>query len=184
MSRWQAASGRWQVAGGTLLLLLLIVQPLRAHGGGILQVGSQAAGPYSVSVWTSPARLEAGELVHVTVGVADADEAPVLDAAVLVEVASPTTDEVWSAAATTEQATNKLFYEADMRLPEVDGRYNMTIRVDGPPGSGDLTFAIEVLPVSQTNWLMIGFIGLGLILSAAMFRLWEKQPVSTPVRRR
>ena len=162
-----------------VMLLLCLVQPVSAHGGGILQIGSEPAGPFSVSVWTSPTRLEAGELAHVTGGGADGNGEPVLDAAVLVEIVSLETGEVWFTEATTEQATNKLFYEGDLRLPEVDGRYNMTIQIENDQGRGDVTFAIELLPAGETNWLMIAFIGLGLILSMTMFRLWEKQTTSS-----
>ena len=165
------------------LLLLLMVQSVWSHGGGLLQVASEPTGPYLVSVWTSPTRLEADNPVHVTVGVAGKDEAPILDAAVMVEITFVETGERWSAAATTEQSTNKLFYEADMRL-RGNGRYNMTIQIEGPQGIGATTFALEVLPQSQTNWLMLGFIGLGIMLSMLMFRLWEKQPTSAPTRKR
>ena len=166
-----------------VLLLLLVAQPVGAHGGGILQIASQPAGPYIVSVWTSPARLEAGEIAHITVGVAGEDEAPILDAAVLVELASLETEAVWSAAATTEQATNKLFYEADMQLPE-NGRYTITIHVTGSQGQGDARFAVEILPKRQNNWISVSFIGLGLILSLLMFRFWGKQPTNTPLRKK
>ena len=179
MSKWV----RWQVASGLLALLFLMAQPLWAHGGGILQIASQPAGPYKVSVWTSPTRLEAGELAHITVGVAGEDEEPVLDAAVLIEISSPETDELWSTEATTAQSTNKLFYEGDLRLGE-DGRYDITIQIERKQGQGTVRFAIDVLPKSETNWLMVGFIGLGLVLSILMFRFWEKQPTTTPSRQR
>ena len=182
MSKWQVAGSKWQVISA-MVLSLLITQPVWAHGGGVLQVASEPTGPYLVSVWTSPTRLEADNPIHVTVGVAGQDEAPILDADVLVEIGLPETGERWSAVATTEQSTNKLFYEADMRLRE-DGRYNMTIQIEGSQGTGSVTFAMEVLPPSQTNWFMLAFIGLGLVLSMSMFRFWEKQSVSTPTRKR
>lgn len=166
------------------LWLLLLATPVAAHGGGILQVASEPTGPYAVSVWTSPARLEAGELAHITVGIAGPDEAPVLGATVLVELISLATGEViTSAAATTAQATNKLFYEADMRLPG-DGRYMMTFHIEGAEGSGELSFAIEVLPERETNWVLLALIGVGLVLSMVMFRLWEKQTSGLSPRKR
>ena len=181
-SRWQVAGGKGQVVY-CLLLCLLFVQTLWAHGGGILQIGSQPAGPFNVSVWTSPTRLEAEETVHITVGVADEAEAPVLDAAVIVELTSLETGEIWTAQATTEQATNKLFYEADMRLG-ANGRYTMTIQIKNEQGTGETSFALEILPKNKNNWLLWGFIALGLILSMAMFQLWEKQPITIPSRQK
>lgn len=174
---------RFYQAFTILLWLLLLARPLWAHGGGLLQIATEPAGPFLISVWTSPSRLEAENVAHVTVGVAGEDEAPVLDAAVFVELASVATGEVWTAVATTAQATNKLFYEADMRLPE-DGRYTMTIQVENAQGSGAVSFAIEILPEGQTNWYLFAFIGLGLLLSMGMFRLWEKQTAVPPSRKR
>ena len=176
--------GKWQKASNIIILVLLfIAQTAWAHGGGILQISSQPAGPYRVSVWTSPAQLETGELAHVTIGLADTDEAPVLDATIIVELISLETGQVWTAPATTEQATNKLFYEADMTLPE-DGRYTLSIQIDGEQGSGIISFTMTILPPEQTNWLIISLISLGIILPLVMFRLWNKQSASPPVRQR
>jgi hypothetical protein len=165
-----------------MLMLLWPTQALLAHGGGLLQVSAEPAGPYKVSVWTSPARLEANNSGHITVSVADEADAPVLDAAVLVQLQSLETDEIMSVPATTAQSTNKLFYEADMILPEV-GRYSMTIQVNGTEGSGEITFPVEVQPAGNTSWFLVGFIVLGLAISMFLFRMWEKQPAE-PVPRR
>jgi len=169
-----------------ILLLLVLCWParlLRAHGGGLLQVAAEPAGPYKVSAWTSPTRLEAGRPGHVTVSVAGEADAPVLDAEVLVQIESGEGDEIMSVPATTAQSANKLFYEADMILPEI-GRYWMTIRINGWQGSGEVTFPIEVRPVASTNWFLLGFIVLGLVISLFLFRLWEKQPAAPVPRRR
>jgi len=165
-----------------LLLLLEPARPLQAHGGGLLQVAAEPAGPYKVSVWTSPTRLEAGSPGHITVGVAGEADAPVLDAKVLVQIKSGERGEIMTVPATTAQSTNKLFYEADMILPEI-GRYLMTVQINGSQGSGEVTFSIEVQPVANTNWFLLGFIVLGLAISLFLFHLWEKQP-ATPVPRR
>ena len=166
-----------------LWFMFWVVQPVRAHGGGLLQIASEPTGPFFVSVWTSPTRLEAENIAHITVGVAGKDESPILDASVLVQLTSLETGEVWAAAATTEQATNKLFYETDMRLG-ADGRYNMTVEVEGTEGVGEVSFALEILPKGNNNWFLLGFIGLGLILSMIMFRIWEKRPLETPSRKK
>lgn len=169
-----------------ILLLLLLCWParlLRAHGGGLLQVAAEPAGPYKVSAWTSPTRLEASSPGHVTVSVAGEADAPVLDAEVLVQIESGEGGEIMSVPATRAQSANKLFYEADMILPEI-GCYWMTIRINGWQGSGEVAFPIEVQPVASTNWFLLGFIVLGLAISLFLFRLWEKQPTAPVPRRR
>ena len=167
-----------------ILLYLCLLWPgqlLWAHGGGVLQIAAEPAGPYKVSVWLSPTRPEAGKPGHITVGLAGEADAPVLDAKVLLQLNSLETGELLSSAtATTAQSTNKLFYEADMTLPEI-GRYSMNVQISGPQGSGEVAFPIEVYPISNTNWFLLGFIILGLAISIFFFRLWEKQsPAPTP----
>jgi hypothetical protein len=115
--------------------------------------------------------------------VAGEADAPVLDAEVLVQIGSGEGDEIMSVPATRAQSANKLFYEADMILPEI-GRYWMTIRINGWQGSGEVAFPIEVRPVASTNWFLLGFIVLGLVISLFLFRLWEKQPAAPVPRRR
>lgn len=169
----------------TLFLLLALSWPatsLLAHGGGLLRVASEPAGPYQLSVWTSPTRLEADHPGHITVGVADASDAPVLGAEVLVQLQSvPGGKTILSTPATTAQSTNKLFYEADMILPEI-GLYTMLVQVNGSEGTGQVTFPVEVQAASQTNWFLLGFILLGLLVSFFLFRLWEKQPADPAPR--
>lgn len=170
-----------------ILLSLLLsgsAQPLLAHGGGLLQVAAEPVGPYKISVWTSPTRLEAGGPGHITVGVAGEADAPVLDAVVVVQMKLVETGEiVTTTPATTAQSTNKLFYEADIILPEI-GSYDIIVQLDGSQGRGEVTFPIEVQPVGHTNWFLLGFIVLGLAISMFLFRLWEKQSTSPIPRQR
>ena len=161
------------------LVLLSPVSSLQAHGGGLLRVASEPVGPYKVSVWTSPTRLESGNPGHITVSVGDEADAPILDANVLVQMYSAETGElVSSGLATTAQSTNKLFYESDMILPEI-GRYTISVQISGPQGNGTVTFPLEVLPAGNTNWFLLGFIVLGLAISMFLFRLWEKQSAAS-----
>lgn len=123
--------------------MLAFGQPVLANGGTI-QLSRAPAGPYEVTVLTSPSPL--------TVGVAD----------VSVLVQRPGADEVVSDArvtvgteplaragpggsfeATHEQATNKLFYAANVELPTA-GRWRFRVHVTGPSGEGAVSFEAEV----------------------------------------
>jgi alkanesulfonate monooxygenase SsuD/methylene tetrahydromethanopterin reductase-like flavin-dependent oxidoreductase (luciferase family) len=46
-------------------------------------------------------------------------------------------------------------------------------------------FEVEVLPQGHTSWWMVGFIGLGIIMSFVLFRVWEGQTaVTNPAKNR
>ena len=134
---------------------LLIVHVAAAHGGGTLQLSSVPAGPFWLTVWTSPEPVRTGQL-HVTVGVESGDGAPegiVLDAVVevLLTVRSDGGARL-SGFATTAQSSNKFMYEVDFELPE-SGNYLVVINVSGAEGQGSSTFDLEVLPVEPSDWL-------------------------------
>ena len=145
-----------------------------AHGGGVPQLTNAEAGPYQVSVWTQPNPLQAGE-AHFTVSVSeppasDAGEgragSPVLGATIELQLklAEEPEQQALAVLATHEAAVNKLFYEADVELPEA-GQWQVTYSVEGPAGSGSTGFEIEVVSASGVNWILFG--GLGLVLLAA-----------------
>jgi hypothetical protein len=165
-----------------LSLFLLSAKSLLAHGVGELQITLEPVGPYLVSVWTYPQRLMIDTPSHITVSVADEAENFVLDAEVQVTATLPGTAENLSAQATSEQATNKLFYEAYLVFPQI-GRYDLTVLINGSQGNGELNFPLEIREAGQTNWFLIAFIAVGLVISMIMFRMWERQP-NTPVPRR
>jgi hypothetical protein len=167
------------------LVLWVGVMPVWAHGGGVLQVASEPAGPYKVSVWTSPSPLANGRPTHITIGIAGGPQnEPILDAAVQVRATSLSTNQTVATTATTEQATNKLFYEADFTLPE-QTIYEIQVHVTGRDGEGTVAFEVEVLPQGHTSWWMVGFIGLGIIMSFVLFRVWEGQTaVTNPAKNR
>jgi len=167
----------------SVLIILFIfffwITPVDAHGGGVLQAANEPAGPYKVSVWTSPSPFENGRPVHITIGIAGGTEdEPVLDATVQVIATSRNTNQTISAKATTEQSTNKLFYEADFTLPE-QGIYDIQIQVVGAAGEGAIVFEVEALPPGNSSGWMLGFIGLGIVMSFILFRLWEGQTAVT-----
>ena len=143
-----------------------------AHGGGTPQLVNEPAGPYWLSVWTTPDPARVGEF-HLTLGLSEPGEgreagAPVLGAnmQVRLEPATATTGSPVTAMATNENSTNKLFYEADVTIP-AEGTWQVQIQVDGPAGVGAASFPLEVGPPQTTNWLLLG--GGGVLLVAALF---------------
>ncbi len=163
---------------GLALILLFASRSVQAHGGGTPQLINAEAGPYWVSVWTDPDPIRVGEF-HVTVAVSEAPKPGsstreagdlVLDAAVLVR-AEPVSQngETLVAAATRDNAVNKLFYESDLTLP-AEGQWRVDVQVNGTAGAGNAGFDIEASSPS-TFYTLLGlgwplWAGLGLVLVA------------------
>lgn len=163
---------------GLAVILLFVPRSVQAHGGGTPQLINAQAGPYWMSVWTDPDPIRVGEF-HVTVAVSEAPKPGastreagdlVLDAAVLVRM-EPVSQSgaTLVAAATRDNAVNKLFYEADLTLP-AEGQWRVDILVDGPTGAGDASFDIEASsPSAFSTLLSLGWplwAGVGLVLVA------------------
>lgn len=142
-----------------------------AHGGGEIQLAFVPVGPYKMTLWLNPPQPQAQQTMHITVGLATPpDDAPMLDAQVEIVVADAANGRVvLTTAATTAASINKLFYETDFTLPD-SGSYRVIARVSGPDGSGSAEFAMTVAPASNTNWLLIGLGGLGLLFLLALLR--------------
>jgi hypothetical protein len=140
-----------------------------AHGGGTPRLTNVDAGPYWVSVWTQPDPLRVGQ-AHITVAVSEPTDTgsarreaglPVLDANVEVQVKPlDHAGETLAVQATHEGASNKLFFEADVDLPE-KGRWQVIVAVNGPEGAGSASFEAQVSSPSAFNWNWIGGLGLG-----------------------
>ena len=185
MNQSKSFNKKTSVPGSRIILFLILTfgglaGVAQAHGGGgAPHLSNAVVGPYRVSAWTQPSPLRAGNM-HVSIAVSEppasnaAAEAgsPVLDAIVNVRL-NPVdqTGETLAAPATHQNATNKLFYEADLTVP-AEGQWQVTILVEGPAGSGHANFQIEVLPPSPFNWAFWGG-GLALVLLAAGWILWK-----------
>lgn len=155
-----------------LLLILLATSSAAAHTEGKMQLASEAAGPYKLTVWTSPEPVTVGEL-HVAIAAVLAEDAsPVLDAAVQVELAAlEGSGQSISAQATAEDATNKFLREAIFELTEA-GPYLATIKVEGVDGAtGSASFEFEVEEEAGLNWFPI-LLGSVLVLAATVL-LWR-----------
>ena len=77
--------------------------------------------------------------------------------------------------ATSEQATNKLFYEADVTIPAT-GSWEVRVEVDGPEGKGSVSFPLQVEPAQTTNWLLLGGAGVIFVALLFIFFSWRRSP--------
>lgn len=164
-----------------LALLMMSWQTAVAHGGGALQIANAPVADYQISVWTNPPTARAGQTIHVTVGVAFAGTGePMLDANVQITVLAANGQLATSAAATTEQSVNRLFYEADLGgLPA--GDYEMVVEVSGPAGRGPVSLPLSVTPASFLPWILAA---LGVVALVSFVLSWRKRgKVGVPVRK-
>lgn len=167
-----------------LMLALLSIAPLSAHGGGVPQLTDKAAGPYRIFAWTQPDPLRVGD-IHLSIGVVTAakntaglDDA-VTDATVTVSLA-PTTGETAPIRVTAllQEQLGSYYYEADATLPTA-GEWRFTIEVSGAPGDGSAAFVSEVLSARQTNWLLLSVAALLLVGLLGLIGLWNRMQRNT-----
>ncbi len=145
-------------------------RPLHAHGGGEIKIAKEPIGPYKMTVWMNPPQPQAGKTMHITVGVLGEDDAPVLDAAVMMEMTDLATGQtILSRPASTERSTNKLYYETDFAAPD-SGSYEISLHLTTLDDvSGQAAFQTEVEPAKNNNWLAVGLVGIGVVLVGFLF---------------
>ena len=145
-------------------------------------VGNAPIGSYLVSVWLNPPTAQTGQVIHVTVGIAqDSTGEPVLDAAVDVLIVDEAGMPVATAVATTAQSVNRLFYEADLAtLPA--GAYRMEVAVAGSAGDGEVTFGLEVVPRLVWPWVVGALVVV--LLMFFLVRNWRRGAAKQMARRR
>ena len=128
-------------------LLALSAGAVEAHAGGKMQLASIEAGPFKLTVWTSPDPARVGE-VHVAAAVVSAEDAlPILDGEVFIElIPLDGQGAVLSGQATTEASTNKFLYEEIFEIPaEEDYTVLITVR-DSSGQQGEASFPLAVEP--------------------------------------
>ncbi len=163
----------------TLIYILLIWQPLGAHGGGKLYISNQPVGDYFVSVWVNPPQPKSNQGTHITVGVGGKRLEPVLDAQIVVNILDETDQSVVSGYATTEQSVNRLFYETD--LPAIgSGDYEIVVDVEGADGAGMVSFPLSIKSAGATSLLYAGLGLVGVITAVFIIRAWRKQNQPVP----
>jgi len=123
--------------------VLLLLPSLAAADGGTIRLSEQQGG-YRITVFTAPTVLRAGP-VDISVLVQDAaTEEAASGVQVTVKVmrqGSP--DVVFQHPATTEAATNKLYYAAVFDLPEA-GWYSVEVSIHGVLEKAQVRFEMEV----------------------------------------
>ena len=166
---------RYWLMIATVSAIFMWTAVVGAHTEGPMQLASVPAGPYKITVWSSPDPALVGE-VHVALAVTLAEDAsPVLDADVQVIFKSTGDGSTISAPATTENSENKFLYEAITDIKE-SGPYQVIISIDADEGSGEVSFKLEVEPDSGVSWYLIVVavvIGAGLLYWG-----WRRRSVS------
>jgi hypothetical protein len=145
---------------------LLLLPSLAAADGGAVRL-SERRGNYQITVFTSPTPLRAGP-VDMSVFVQNATTLePASDVRVTISAAwrgSP--DVVIQYPATTDAATNKLYYAATFELPE-PGWYSLDVSIAGALGDAQVHFdleAAEPLPAWLATWPWFGWPVLAILL--------------------
>jgi hypothetical protein len=144
-----------------LLVSSFILHPsafLRADGGTVRL--SEQNGNYRITVFTAPTPLRAGPM-DISVLVQDAStQEPASDVQVTIKAAwrgSPAV--ALQHPATTEAATNKLYYAATFDLPE-PGWYSLEVSIAGALGAAQVRFELEAaepLPPWLAMWPWVGW---------------------------
>lgn len=141
-----------------------------AHAGGKMQVSSEDAGAFKLTVWTSPDPAVTGE-IHVATSVASAETAlPILDAEVFVEMIPQNGGgETIEAQARTDNSANQFLYEAIMEVPD-EGLYEVSITVIGAGTDwGNVAFDLEVGEPTPFGLGLIALVGLAVITGIAVW---------------
>lgn len=161
------------MAALALAIFLALPAPAQAHGGGVLRVSNQQAGPYRIFVWTNADPMRVG-LVHVTVALMDpSSERPVMDADVQVRLEPVDVDpaaQPLTSPATHRNALIRTYYEADLRIA-YPGRWRTTVLFDKDGRRGDVAFDVQIVPGSSAGWLWVGTAAV-----IAVAALWAMRP--------
>lgn len=173
------ASCRPLRASLAVLFALLLSTAAAQANGGTIQMASQPAGPYQLTVVTSPSPIRVGVVdVSVLVQKAGSDDL-VQDATVLV-AADPIGHEgrTGTFQATHELATNKLFYAANVDLP-TEGYWRIGVRVMREGAEGSVSFQVEASPASLLDnpLLLVALLATPLLLASAWWILARRKTI-------
>jgi hypothetical protein len=136
-----------------------------AHGGRV-QVAKAPAGPYLVSVWTSPDSSRVGALDVSLAVMEPRTERALLDATAQVTV-SPVGGPGATLVQTLESGSggNPLLHHAVLEIPH-EGTWHAVVRVQGAAGDGQVSFDLSVEPAPSLLWTVAPGVGVFLVLLA------------------
>jgi hypothetical protein len=143
-----------------LLVSSFILHPssfLRADGGTLRL--SEQKGNYRITVFTAPTALRAGPVDISVLVQAVATGELVSEVQVTIKaVRSGSPDIAFRHRATTESATNKLYYAATFDLPE-PGWYSVEVFIDGVLGKAQVRFELEAAEPLPSWLAMLPWVG-------------------------
>jgi hypothetical protein len=154
----------------TLVALSMLANQALADGGTVR--AHEPAGPFVVTVFTSPTPFRAGP-VDVSVMVQDADGGPVLDATVTVQLVDATG--TLNVEARRSGNKNRLLYEALTTLPRA-GSWQLTVHVERGADVGQVACqveAAEALPDLLRSWPHLLFPPLAIV--AYLLHRWRRR---------
>lgn len=145
-----------------ILAMALIVESAASHGLGEQKLERIESGPFRISAWVDPIEPTTDDELHITVALEDR-EGLVTNATVQVEMVQREDRTItFDAAATHEQAVNKLHYEAAFDIAE-SGDYDVTVQVTNNNGNGEADFSINIAPGNgdtiSPGWVIAGVAG-------------------------
>jgi hypothetical protein len=156
-----------RLAAACLLLAALWPSSALADGGQE-QVASVRAGEYTLRIFTPPDPITTGT-ADVSVLVQRAGSSELVSNARVTVTAEPSghEGETRTFPATHDNATDKRYYAANVRLPS-DGDWRLTVRVEGPLGPAETSFQIHVARVGAVTpallvWAALVLVALALV---------------------
>jgi hypothetical protein len=167
--RWLAFAKGFALYSLIYLLFTMTAAPAGAHGSDrTIYLSQVAAGPYTLSAWTSPGILRAGE-IHVEVLVLDAGGHPVQDSLIYITMTPlEGAGESLSTLAHPKMAGTMGFQEAAFWVDQPgDCRIEIVIS-DAAGQSGSAAFEVKVLDVP----ILVQAILYLLLLASSIVGLW------------
>lgn len=167
-------------------VLAVLALPAAAGADGGLVRLSQAAGPFTITVFTAPTPLRAGA-IDVSVLVQRAGGGEVVDDAAVTVTLRGGSGATITAAATRAQATNKLLYAALLDLPAA-GAWEVAVEVQARGATAAVAFPVTAappLPPWRAYWpyFLLPFAGIGLYALHQWLVLRRGPRVSPPAPR-